>query len=93
MCASDDDELNSEHVCVYAQEEEESVADELELEDDYGVDHYASDDGGGDSDGGEATFQFIVPLFCFMHLKIYLGEHVERHDDGDDDIRFLHYNA
>ena len=32
--------------------------DEFELDDDYGVDHYASDDGGGGDDGddGEAFF-------------------------------------
>jgi hypothetical protein len=30
-------------------------ADEFEMDDDYGVDHYASDDG-GDDDNMEATF-------------------------------------
>lgn len=30
--------------------------DEFELDDDYGVDHYASDDDFGDGDDNEATF-------------------------------------
>jgi hypothetical protein len=36
--------------------ENEEPADEIELEDDYGVDHYASDDGGGSDDEAEAVF-------------------------------------
>lgn len=38
--------------------ENEEAAEEFELEDDYGVDHYASEDGGGGSgdDDGEAVF-------------------------------------
>jgi hypothetical protein len=34
----------------------EGEEDEFELDDDYGVDHYASDDGGDYDDDGEAVF-------------------------------------
>lgn len=36
----------------------EDAPDEFEMDDDYGVDHYASDDGGGggDDDGDEAVY-------------------------------------
>jgi hypothetical protein len=38
--------------CTVIQGEEAGEEDEFELDDDYGVDHYASDDERGDDGGG-----------------------------------------